>query len=95
MTKQLGCVAAAIAVVAGAAHAQSRAKPEDARSAAPPARASAFEGYRPYRDEALAPWREVNDEVGSVGGHSGVVRADRKTAPPPRPSPAQTPETKR
>ena len=63
MTKQLACVAAAIAVVAGAAHAQSRAKPEDARSAAPPVRASAFEGYRPYRDEALAPWREVNDEV--------------------------------
>lgn len=102
MLKRL-CAAAAIAVVASAAHAQSQFKAGVPPSAAPPpARASAFEGYRPYRDEALAPWREVNDEVGRVGGHSGVVRADQKTAPPlpppapsPAPSPAQSPETKR
>ena len=102
MLKRL-CAAAAIAVVASAAHAQSQPEADVPRSTAPsPARASAFEGYRPYRDEALAPWREVNDEVGRVGGHSGVVRADRKTAPPlpppapsPAPAPAQSPETKR
>ena len=93
MLKQT-CAAAAIALAAGAAHAQSRPKPDDPRSAAPPpARASAYEGYRPYRDEPLAPWREVNDEVGRVGGHSGVVRAEREAAPPPAP-PAQPPEPK-
>lgn len=33
---------------------------------------SAFAGYSPYREEKLAPWREVNDEVGRVGGHMGI-----------------------
>ena len=95
MKNQLACAAAAIAVAAGAAHAQSQPKPDaPAAAAPPPARASAFEGYRPYRDEALAPWREVNDEVGRVGGHSGVVRADRKPPPTPPAAPAQAPEPK-
>jgi hypothetical protein len=89
------CAAAAIALAAGAAHAQSRPKPDDPRSTAPPpARASAYEGYRPYRDEPLAPWREVNGEVGRVGGHAGVVRAEREAAPPPPAPPAQSPEPK-
>jgi hypothetical protein len=35
---------------------------------------SAFEGYVPYREQPLASWREVNDEVGRVGGHVGVFR---------------------
>jgi hypothetical protein len=89
------CAVAAIALAAGAAHAQSRPKPEDPRSAAPPpARSSAFEGYRPYRDEPVGSWREVNDEVGRVGGHSGVVRAEREAAPPPPARPAQPPDAK-
>ena len=33
---------------------------------------SAFAGYAPYREEKLAPWREVNDEVGKVKGHVGI-----------------------
>jgi hypothetical protein len=33
---------------------------------------SAFTGYAPFRDEKLAPWREVNDEVGTVRGHVGI-----------------------
>jgi hypothetical protein len=33
---------------------------------------SAFTGYLRFRDEKLAPWREVNDEVGRVGGHLGI-----------------------
>lgn len=36
---------------------------------------SAFEGYRAYREEPLADWRHVNDEVGRVGGHVGIFRA--------------------
>jgi hypothetical protein len=33
---------------------------------------SAFAGYAPYREEKLAPWREVNDEVGRIKGHVGI-----------------------
>ncbi len=33
---------------------------------------SVFTGYRPFSDEKLAPWREVNDEVGRVGGQAGI-----------------------
>lgn len=46
----------------------------DARVPAPAYR-SAFEDYRPYREQELAPWRAVNDEVARVGGHMGVVKA--------------------
>lgn len=34
---------------------------------------SAFAGYTPYRDEKLAPWRDVNDEAARVGGHIGIL----------------------
>jgi hypothetical protein len=89
------CTAAAIAIAAIPAHAQSQPKPDVPAATAPPAaRSSAYGGYRPYRDEALAPWREVNDEVGRVGGHSGVVRAERKPAPTPPAAPTQAPEPK-
>jgi hypothetical protein len=44
-----------------------------AQQQGPPAQyESAFAGYVPYREEKLAPWREVNDEVGRVGGHVGM-----------------------
>ena len=33
---------------------------------------SAFRNYAPYREQPLAPWRDVNDEVGRVGGHIGM-----------------------
>jgi len=34
---------------------------------------SAFESYVPWRDPQLASWRQVNDAVGAIGGHSGIV----------------------
>ena len=34
---------------------------------------SAFAGYVSFREEKLAPWREVNDEVARAGGHIGIV----------------------
>jgi hypothetical protein len=75
--------AAALVCAAGAAGAQTPAQPlPEAAVAAPPAYRSAFEGYRPYVEEPLAPWREVNDTVGRVGGHVGVLRADESGAPP-------------
>lgn len=41
-------------------------------SVRPPVYESAFTGYRRYADEKLAGWREVNEEVGRVGGHIGI-----------------------
>lgn len=44
---------------------------------------SALEGYRPYRaDEPLRPWREINDEVGRVGGHTGALAGTASAAEP-------------
>jgi len=82
--------AAALVCAAGAAGAQTPA-PREAAVAAPPAYRSAFEGYRPYVEEPLAPWREVNDTVGRVGGHVGVLRADESSAPPPPATPGAAP----
>jgi hypothetical protein len=36
---------------------------------------SAFQDYRSYREQELASWREVNEEVARVGGHVGVMKA--------------------
>lgn len=81
----------ALALLLGspAALAQSGARPDPADprlGAPPPATESAFAGYRSYRDEPLADWRAVNDEMRGLGGHAGHIRdtgspADR--APPP------------
>lgn len=43
-----------------------------------PAYRSAFEDYRRYREPELAPWREVNEEVARVGGHTGVMKHAEK-----------------
>jgi hypothetical protein len=58
--------AIALAPLAGAA------QPNPAQPEAPVPTAkyeSAFAGYLPFREEKLAPWREINEEVGKVGGH--------------------------
>ena len=50
------------------------AKPTDPAAAAPPvAYRSAFESYRPFREEPIANWRALNAEVGAVGGHMGIM----------------------
>jgi hypothetical protein len=71
--------AAALVCAVAAAGAQTPAPRE--RAVAPPAYRSAYEGYRPFVEEPAAPWREVNDTVGRVGGHIGVLRAEGATAP--------------
>lgn len=68
------CLACA-AFVASSAMAQQLANTHPAAPGvkAPPVRyESAFTGYQSFRDEKLAPWREVNDEVGRIGGHAGI-----------------------
>jgi hypothetical protein len=45
----------------------------DPAAAVPPVRyESAFAGYRPYREQPLADWRGVNEEVVAAGGHIGI-----------------------
>jgi hypothetical protein len=47
--------------------------PADPQAKVPaPAYVSAFASYRPLRDEPLAPWREINEEVARIGGHIGM-----------------------
>ncbi len=85
-------VLTALACAAGAATAQTPAPIAAERAAVPPTPyRSAFDGYRPYVEESPAPWREVNDTVGRVGGHMGVLRADEQPATP-QPAPAPAPK---
>lgn len=74
-------------VAAFAQQPTARANPAAPDAAVPAVKyESAFAGYTPYRDEKLAPWRDVNDEVARVGGHIGIVggagHAGHRTAPP-------------
>jgi hypothetical protein len=60
---------------------------------------SAFDGYVPYREQPLASWREVNDEVGRVGGHVGIFRsgvhASQGHGTPSKPAPGEGPSSTR
>lgn len=77
----------ALACATAAAGAQTPAQPPADRGAAPPLTyRSAYESYRPYAEEPLAPWREVNDTVERVGGHAGVLREAARATPPPAPT---------
>lgn len=86
MTPQL--VAAARA--AEQANLSAQATATDARANVPAAKYdSAFTGYRPYREQALAPWRALNDDVHQAGGHIGIFG----NAPGNRTTPAPTTST--
>jgi hypothetical protein len=76
--------AALAALAPHAASQQQAAKPHPADPAASvPANKyeSAFTGYRGFREEPLAPWRSVNDEVARAGGHIGIVGGAGRSAP--------------
>jgi hypothetical protein len=70
--------------------------PADAAARVPQAAYdSAFAGYNPYREQDLAAWREVNDEVARIGGHVRMFGGARHAGPgsakpgPARPAPGQ------
>ena len=91
----------ALAVLAAfAPHApaqQQAAKPHPADPAAPvPAvkYESAFTGYRGHREEPLAPWRGVNDEVARAGGHIGILKGAHDSHGAPKPH-VKTPAAKK
>jgi len=78
--------AAAALALAAPAGAQPRPRPDDPAVKTPPAaQTSAFEGYRRFRDEEMVPWREINDEVGRLGGHMGHVKDDAQPTAPQQP----------
>lgn len=66
-----------------------------AQSAAPaptptPSFLSALEGYQPFSDQQVAPWREMNDTVGRIGGWRAYAREAQEGAKPSQaPAPAQ------
>ena len=76
-------VLAAVAALALAttASAQSRPRPDEPTvKTVPPAPVSAYEGYRPFREEEMVPWHEVNDKVRRLGGHTGHMK-DETSSP--------------
>lgn len=81
---------AALAAIAPHAVAQQAAHPHPADPAAktPPVKyESAFTGYVPYREGKIEQWRDLNDEVGRVGGHVGMFGgAGHDSAGKPAPS---------
>ena len=90
-------VLAALAPHAAAQQPVAAPHPADPAAPAPAVKyESAFTGYRGFREEPLAPWRAVNDEVARVGGHLGIVGGAGlgagKPAPkaPPKPSQRDT-----
>lgn len=69
----LFCAASLTPLVASAQQSMKALSPTDSSAVVPTVKyESAFTNYFPFRDEKLAPWREVNDEVGRVGGHLGI-----------------------
>ena len=64
-------------LVAGCTSAPQRPLPaQDAEAGTPVTEyRSAFEGYRAFARQSLAPWREANEEVRSAGGHVGILKS--------------------
>ncbi len=69
----LYCAAALAPLAAAAQQRTTGLTPADSSAVVPDVNyESAFTGYLPFRDEKLAPWRDVNDEAARVGGHLGI-----------------------
>jgi hypothetical protein len=76
------------ATTAGPAAAQQpRPDPGDPKTKVPAVEhRSAFESYRRHTEPEVSGWREMNDEVGRIGGHLGMHR--QGTAKPAAKTPA-------
>lgn len=73
----------AVALAAGVASAQ-----QQPAAPTPPDR-SAFDGYRPFTEETVAPWRGTNDTVRDIGGWRAYAReAQAQSAVPAQPASA-------
>ena len=75
-------ILAALAPHASAQQQAAKPHPADPAASVPATKhESAFTGYRGFRDEPLAPWRDVNDEVARAGGHIGIVGGAGRIGP--------------
>lgn len=75
-----GSLLLALAACTGSATAQVPA----AADAAPPIRlqyTSAIDGYKPYADAPVQPWRESNDQAGRIGGWRAYAKEIQGAAP--------------
>jgi hypothetical protein len=93
-------VFAAISPFAAAQQQPARTNPAEPTASVPAfTYNSAFAGYRGYREEPIAPWRGVNDEVTRAGGHIGIFGGNHKghdsskpAAKPAVPKPESSPK---
>lgn len=79
--------AALLLLAVPAAVAQTSAPPPATTPASaassPSAYRSAFEGYRRFDDQPIAPWRESNGTVGRIGGWRSYAREGQGGEPAP------------
>lgn len=85
----LGWGVLGVSICAAASAQQVSAPP----AATTPAYRSALEGYRPYADESVAPWKDVNQAVREAGGWRAYAREGRpaEAAAPARAASAAAP----
>lgn len=82
--QQIIAVALAVSAASSAAAQQAaRPDPADSKAVVPAQRyESVFKDYRPYADPQIARWRELNEEAGRLGGHTGhVAKPGEKSKP--------------
>lgn len=83
-----------LAVTAALAAPAAGAQPAAPASTPAPSFRSALEGYQAFSDQQVAPWREMNDTVGRIGGWRAYAREAQEGAQPSRaPAPAQAAPT--
>lgn len=76
--KAIATALAALAAGCGGAPKEAPAGPLDAGSrVAPVEYRSSFADYQRYAEPEAASWRELNDEVGRLGGHRGALGGRR------------------
>ena len=56
-------------------------------AAAPGEYRSALEGYQPYSENKMVPWKEANDTVGKIGGWRAYAEEAAEAKAPPTPAP--------
>ena len=91
------CIAALAVPAAHAAEPTATPPAADANARVPETQYnSAFTGYQPFREQKLAPWRELNDDAHKAGGHIGIFGGNSGAAAGTRAAPpAHLPEHKK
>jgi hypothetical protein len=84
-------VAAWSIAAAALAQGEARRSPADPQAPVPAVQyRSAFDGYQPFHEPALADWRRANEEMKRLGGHPGHAP---QAKPPAAPAGGQEPQS--